>query len=87
VKLKPVERAYGIEAVFLDHVPKLEHGNDGLIFTSAEAPYTPGTDPKMSIALPCTARQMTDEGPQIEMETAVGEFNRLSARAPLPSPS
>ncbi|GAA5884757.1 hypothetical protein JCM6882_005380 [Rhodosporidiobolus microsporus] len=47
VVLKKQELSYGIEAVFRDHVPKLMHGNDGLIFTSAEAPYTPGTDPKI----------------------------------------
>jgi mRNA guanylyltransferase len=47
VKLKPMELAYGIQAVFKDHLPKLQHGNDGLIFTGAEAPYTPGTDKKM----------------------------------------
>ncbi|GJN87483.1 hypothetical protein Rhopal_000432-T1 [Rhodotorula paludigena] len=47
VIIKKQELSYGIEAVFRDHVPKLLHGNDGLIFTSAEAPYTPGTDPKI----------------------------------------
>ncbi|SCV67665.1 BQ2448_5276 [Microbotryum intermedium] len=47
VRLKPQELSYGIEAVFREHVPKLLHGNDGLIFTSAEAVYTPGTDPKI----------------------------------------
>ena len=47
VKLKPMELAYGIEAVFKDHLPKLQHGNDGLIFTGAEAPYTVGTDERM----------------------------------------
>ncbi|GAA5969909.1 hypothetical protein JCM11641_008081 [Rhodosporidiobolus odoratus] len=47
VILKKQELSYGIEAVFRQHVPKLLHGNDGLIFTSAEAPYTPGTDPKI----------------------------------------
>ncbi|GAA6031695.1 hypothetical protein JCM8097_001939 [Rhodosporidiobolus ruineniae] len=47
VVLKKQELSYGIEAVFREHVPKLQHGNDGLIFTSAEAPYSPGTDPKI----------------------------------------
>ena len=47
VKLKPMELAYGIQAVFLEHLPRLQHGNDGLIFTGAEAPYTPGTDHHM----------------------------------------
>ncbi|KAM0788526.1 hypothetical protein ACM66B_001654 [Microbotryomycetes sp. NB124-2] len=47
VLLKPQELSYGIEAIFRDHLPKLRHGNDGLIFTSAEAPYTPATDRKI----------------------------------------
>lgn len=47
VKLKTMELAYGIQAVFKDHLPKLQHGNDGLIFTGAEAPYTAGTDQRM----------------------------------------
>lgn len=47
VKLKPMELAYGIQAVFRDHLPRLQHGNDGLIFTGAEAPYTSGTDKKI----------------------------------------
>lgn len=51
VVLKRQELSYGIEAVFREHLPKLKHGNDGLIFTSAEAPYTMGTDPKMSTSL------------------------------------
>merc|ERR1711939_512967 len=47
VKLKPMELAYGIQAVFKEHLPRLQHGNDGLIFTGAEAPYTPGTDQRI----------------------------------------
>ena len=42
-----MEKAYGIEAVFRDHLPNLQHGNDGLIFTSAVGPYVMGTDEKM----------------------------------------
>lgn len=51
VELKVQELAYGIDAVFRDHLPRLKHGNDGLIFTSAEAPYTSGTDYKMYVLL------------------------------------
>ena len=50
-----MELAYGIEAVFRDHLPSLEHGNDGLIFTSAEAPYTMGTDVRMCVDAPVSA--------------------------------
>jgi mRNA guanylyltransferase len=42
-----MEKAYGIEAVFKEHLPQLEHGSDGLIFTSAVGGYVIGTDPKM----------------------------------------
>ncbi|EGF98994.1 uncharacterized protein MELLADRAFT_45847 [Melampsora larici-populina 98AG31] len=47
VKLKSMELAYGIEKVLLHDLPKLTHGNDGLIFTSACSPYRIGTDPKI----------------------------------------
>ncbi|KAM0754594.1 hypothetical protein T439DRAFT_321629 [Meredithblackwellia eburnea MCA 4105] len=47
VLLKAQELSYGIEDVFKVHLPKLQHGNDGLIFTSAESPYTAGTDQKI----------------------------------------
>ena len=47
VKLKTMELAYGIDKVLHHDLPKLTHGNDGLIFTSATAPYRMGTDPKM----------------------------------------
>ncbi|KNZ49277.1 mRNA guanylyltransferase [Puccinia sorghi] len=47
VKLKTMELAYGIDKVLHQDLPKLTHGNDGLIFTSATAPYRTGTDPKM----------------------------------------
>ncbi|KAH8915400.1 hypothetical protein BT69DRAFT_1230124 [Atractiella rhizophila] len=44
VTLKPMELSYGIQKVLETHMPGLKHGNDGLIFTSAEAQYTIGTD-------------------------------------------
>lgn len=47
VQLKTMELAYGIDKVLHHDLPKLTHGNDGLIFTSATAPYRIGTDPKI----------------------------------------
>ncbi|KAH9466871.1 hypothetical protein MJO28_000519 [Puccinia striiformis f. sp. tritici] len=47
VQLKSMELAYGIDKVLNHDLPKLTHGNDGLIFTSATAPYRIGTDPKI----------------------------------------
>jgi len=47
VIVKSQELAYGIHQVLTDRIPRLLHGNDGLIFTSAEASYTPGTDRKI----------------------------------------
>ncbi|KAG0147952.1 hypothetical protein CROQUDRAFT_42075 [Cronartium quercuum f. sp. fusiforme G11] len=47
IKLKSMELAYGIEKVLRIDLPKLTHGNDGLIFTSACSPYRIGTDPKI----------------------------------------
>ncbi|KAJ9119641.1 hypothetical protein QFC22_003350, partial [Naganishia vaughanmartiniae] len=41
---KTMELAEGIEAVVKDHIPRLEHGHDGLIFTCAETGYVVGTD-------------------------------------------
>lgn len=45
--IKKMEKAYGIEAVLKEHLPALQHGSDGLIFTSAVGPYVTGTDEKM----------------------------------------
>lgn len=45
-----MELAYGIEKVLKD-LPLLTHGNDGLIFTSAEAKYSYGTDDNMFVLI------------------------------------
>ena len=47
VSLKEMNLSYGIEKVFREVIPNLKHGNDGLIFTSAVAPYVPSTNNKM----------------------------------------
>ncbi|KAI9750262.1 MAG: hypothetical protein M4579_006541 [Chaenotheca gracillima] len=44
VEFKKMERSYGIEMIFKDILPKLAHGNDGLIFTCRTTPYKSGTD-------------------------------------------
>ncbi|KAG0322219.1 Dcp1p-Dcp2p decapping enzyme complex alpha subunit [Podila horticola] len=47
VSLKQMELSYGIDKMFYEVIPHLKHGNDGLIFTSAVAPYIPSTNTKM----------------------------------------
>lgn len=44
VDWKMMERSYGIEKMFRETLPKLPHGNDGLIFTCRTTPYQFGTD-------------------------------------------
>jgi mRNA guanylyltransferase len=45
VRMKDMQLSYGIEMMFKDILPKLKHGNDGLIFTCRTSPYRHGTDP------------------------------------------
>lgn len=47
LEFKSMEFSYAIERVFRDILPKLKHGNDGLIFTCRTSPYNFGTDPHM----------------------------------------
>jgi len=47
VEMKRMEFPYGFEQMFRQTLPSLPHGNDGLIFTSREDPYTFGTDQKI----------------------------------------
>jgi mRNA guanylyltransferase len=42
-----MEFSYAIELMFREILPKLPHGNDGLIFTCRTSPYTFGTDTKI----------------------------------------
>jgi hypothetical protein len=51
IVLKKMELAYGIQAVLDEHIPRLQHGHDGLIFTCCKSGYVPGTDPKMYVPI------------------------------------
>lgn len=44
--------SYGIEKIFNEDIPNLQHGNDGLIYTCLQSPYVVGTDPKMHVFSP-----------------------------------
>jgi mRNA guanylyltransferase len=44
-ELKAMQLSYGISMMFTDILPKLPHGNDGLIFTCVTSEYKHGTDP------------------------------------------
>lgn len=77
IRLKAVEKAYNVAAVVREHIPRLLHASDGLIFTSNEAHYTFGTDHKMYLALPRSVYTV-DLHDQFEMERAKGELHRSS---------
>ena len=47
IEFKPMEFSYAIDKMFNEVLPKLKHGNDGLIFTCRNSPYKFGTDEKM----------------------------------------
>ncbi|KLO18624.1 mRNA capping enzyme, alpha subunit [Schizopora paradoxa] len=47
IKVKTMTLSYGVDKVFNEDIPKLQHGNDGLIYTCMTSPYTVGTDPKI----------------------------------------
>lgn len=45
MEMKPFQLGYGIEMMFKEVLPRLKHGNDGLIFTCVSTAYKHGTDP------------------------------------------
>ncbi|KAL8841466.1 MAG: hypothetical protein Q9170_000929 [Blastenia crenularia] len=45
IEFKRMDLGYGVEMMFRDVLPNLQHGNDGLIFTCRNTPYQCGTDP------------------------------------------
>ncbi|KAG2195402.1 hypothetical protein INT47_002841 [Mucor saturninus] len=47
VEFKEQQFTHHLDIVFNEIIPKLKHGNDGLIFTSVNAPYAMGTCNKM----------------------------------------
>jgi hypothetical protein len=47
IKVKDVKPSYHLEKVFNEDIPKLQHGNDGLIYTPVATPYVTGTDKNM----------------------------------------
>ena len=54
VEMKEMQVAYGIEMMFREVLPKLKHGNDGLIFTCRNSEYRHGTDPNILKWKPAT---------------------------------
>jgi mRNA guanylyltransferase len=50
IQVKEVNFSYSIDKVFLD-INSLQHGNDGLIYTSVSTPYVSGTDRNLSVVL------------------------------------
>jgi mRNA guanylyltransferase len=44
IQMKVQERPYALDDMFLNKLPNLPHGNDGLIFTAKRSFYTHGTD-------------------------------------------
>ncbi|KAG5735708.1 mRNA-capping enzyme subunit alpha [Termitomyces sp. T112] len=47
IKVKEINFSYHVDKVFAVDIPALQHGNDGLIYTCVNTPYTPGTDPNI----------------------------------------
>jgi mRNA guanylyltransferase len=44
ILMKKLEKPYALDDLFVNIIPKLPHGNDGLVFTAKDDLYRPGTD-------------------------------------------
>ena len=49
IKVKEISFSYHVEKIFAVDIPALQHGNDGLIYTCVNSPYTPGSDHNMYV--------------------------------------
>ncbi|KAF8508398.1 mRNA capping enzyme [Gautieria morchelliformis] len=47
IKIKQMQLSYHVEKVIKEDIPRLQHGNDGLIYTCAESGYVVGTDERI----------------------------------------
>ncbi|KAF8586561.1 mRNA capping enzyme [Ramaria rubella] len=47
INIKRMELSYYVEKVIKEDIPRLQHGNDGLIYTCAESGYVVGTDQRI----------------------------------------
>lgn len=47
-----MQPSYHVDKVIREDIPKLQHGNDGLIYTCAESAYVVGTDERMYALAP-----------------------------------
>lgn len=50
IKIKQMRPSYHVEKVIKEDIPKVQHGNDGLIYTCAESGYVVGTDQRMYVS-------------------------------------
>ena len=69
VQVKEVNFSYSIDKVFSD-ITNLQHGNDGLIYTSVSTAYLPGTDRNLFVFL-FSVKPPSHFSFKTQMETAV----------------
>ena len=67
-----MERSYAIEMMNREILPHLQHGNDGLIFTSRTAPYKHGTNDKIMKWKPASENSI-DLKVELVEDTKLGE--------------